>query len=135
MDEIIKGMIYLDAEPEINIDEFNSDELEPELKSRAISSEEWLSKSKKEEPKEPKKKKPKIRLIEQETGILFNEFERSVHIWSVSKRVWRYMERMGIKPYKETSECKFYDLESKHQIIIKKKPAKKARSSSQSCTI
>ncbi len=127
-----REMIDLDMEaevlePEVNIDEFSPDKLEPGLTPPVKSSKECISKS--------KKKEPKIPLIEQEITINCNESESILNIWSTSKRFWRYMEKMGIEPIKSTSDLREYDLESKHQLVIKKRPAKQARSSNQSFTL
>ncbi len=108
---------------EDGINEINKDELE----SRAISSKEWLSKSKKKEPEIPLKK--------QKTVIIFNEFEKGFEMRSTSSRLQSNMQKMGIEPCRRTVDCRWYDFKSKHQIVLKKKPAKQARCSKDSCTL
>ena len=67
-------------------------------------------------------------------SITFNEKDKGVIISSNSERIWKYFERMGIEPYRDTEDDRWYKLESKHQIVLKTIPAKKPRCSKMSCT-
>ena len=95
------------------------------LESRAVLFSELIEKEQYE--------RSKIPLFEQEIGFNFNEFERTGALWTLSSRIWRYMERMDMKPFRVTNDCRWYAVE-KHQLVLKKRPAKQARCSKDSCT-